>query len=164
VNKRFFPEIIGFLFVFLLAFLISGKPEIPKFFSSPTNKKLTPTATPKKLDPIKLIRTEALDSDLKDRNIFDSDGIYLKPGEVKKPPPPENPYTLIGILEGKERKAVFRDYTGAVVVLDKGKKMIDEAVITRIDARSVIIKKDEKEKEVRIFQFQAPKPLYIKNP
>ena len=65
-----------------------------------------------------------------------------------KPVLPENPYTLIGILEGREKKAVLREYTGNLSVLTQGKKLIDEAIITRIDSRSIKVKKDGKEREL----------------
>jgi hypothetical protein len=164
VRKRFLPEVIALLLVFLLAFLISGKPDRSKILSSRAEKRQPLPALPEKPEGLKIIRPESVDQTLKDRNIFETDGAYLKPGETKKAPFPANPYSLIGILEGKERKAVFRDYTGAILVLTKGKKLIDEAVITRIDLRSVVLKKEDQERELKVFQYPNPRPLIIKTP
>jgi hypothetical protein len=103
---------------------------------------------------------------LKDRNIFSADGKYAMPGVSSadmKGALPENPYTLIGILQGEEKKAVFREYTGSVVTLTMGKKLIDESVITRIDSTSVEVKKGNEKRELKIFDVKVPR-LSTKRP
>jgi len=72
-------------------------------------------------------------------------------------PPPENPYTLIGILHGEEKKAVFREYTGSILFLTVGKKLIDDSIITRIDSTSVEVKKGKEKKELKIFDVKVPR-------
>jgi hypothetical protein len=98
---------------------------------------------------------------LKDRNIFAADGKYAiaTSGPGMKGPLPENPYTLIGILRGEEKKAVFRDHTGSILALTVGKELIDGSVITRIDNLSVEVKKGKEKRELRIFSVKKPKPV-----
>lgn len=165
MNKKFLPEILGLLIIFSLAVLFAGRPGIPPFQpSSRAGASPSPPSPQSIAEDAGIKRTGSTTLNLQERNIFSDDGKYLKPGEKPKPVLPENPYTLIGVLNGKERKAVFREYTGNLVVLTKGKKLIDEAVITRIDSRSVQVKKEGKNRELKIFQTAPPKPLKIKNP
>lgn len=90
------------------------------------------------------------------RNIFEPAGNYEKPKELIIIP--ENPYNLIAVLEGKEKKAILREYTGRMVSLKVGDKMIDGAVVIKIDKMSVTAKKGKKEKEYRIFDVKK-KPV-----
>jgi hypothetical protein len=107
---------------------------------------------------------------LKERNIFSPDGSYTpagsytKSGTAFKGPLPENPYTLIGILHGEEKKAVFRDFTGSLITLTVGKKLVDGSVITHIDKLSVRLKKGQEKRELRIFDVKPPQPLTLKKP
>ena len=116
----------------------------------------------------KLIVREVVVSDaLKDRNIFAADGKYAMAttsGPGMKGPLPENPYTLIGILRGEEKKAVFREHTGSILALTVGKELIDGSVITRIDNLSVEVKKGKEKRELRIFSVKKPKPVTRRNP
>ena len=113
-----------------------------------------------------LVREAITYSSLKERNIFSADGIYTTKAEgaAHKGPLPEKPYGLIGILQGEEKKAVFRDPTGAIVTLTLGKKLMDGSVITRINTVSVELEKGEERRELRIFEFKPPKPLTPKKP
>jgi hypothetical protein len=80
---------------------------------------------------------------LRKRNIFSLDGSYTM---VKATKPraqatiPENPYTLMAILQGKEKNALFREFTGAVITAPLHKKMIDGFVVTRIGDLNVQLK------------------------
>jgi hypothetical protein len=87
---------------------------------------------------------------LEKRNIFSPDGSYEM---VKKDliQIPENPYNLIAVLKGKEKKAVFREFTGNMVSLKVGDKLIDGATITDIREMTVKVKKGREIKEYRIF-------------
>ena len=89
------------------------------------------------------------------RNIFELDGNYAPPPELIIIP--EKPYNLIAVLAGKEKRAIMRDYTGRVVSLKIGDKMIDESVVTDIDRLSVTAKKGKKKKEYRIFEVKKKK-------
>jgi len=110
-----------------------------------------------KKEPKGIIRSAASDETLKGRNIFAADGSYALAGTGMKGPLPENPYTLVGVLRGPEKKAVFREYTGSIVTLTVGNKLIDGAVITRIDNLSVKVKKGKERRELRIFHVDNPK-------
>jgi hypothetical protein len=114
-----------------------------------------------------IVRDAVASKALKDRNIFSVDGKYPTSGvgsAETKGPLPENPYTLIGILQGEEKKAVFREHTGSIITLTVGKKLIDDSVITRIDNLSVQVKKGKEERELRIFSVKKPKPVTRQNP
>jgi len=104
---------------------------------------------------------------LKDRNIFSADGKYpifaVGTAGVKEALP-ENPYTLIGILHGEEKKAVFRDHTGSIIALTVGKKLIDDSVITRIDSTSVEVTKGKEKRELKIFSVKVPRLSTGKKP
>ena len=89
------------------------------------------------------------------RNIFEPEGNYEKPKELIIIP--ENPYNLIAVLEGKEKRAILREYTGRMVSLKIGDKMIDGAVVIKIDKLSVTAKKGAKKKEYRIFDVKNKK-------
>jgi len=89
------------------------------------------------------------------RNIFEPDGGYEKPAELIIIP--ENPYNLIAVLEGKEKQAIMREYTGRMVSFKIGDKMIDGAVVTGMDKMSVTVKRGKKEKEYRIFDVKPKK-------
>ncbi len=89
------------------------------------------------------------------RNIFDLEGNYEKPKELIIIP--ENPYNLIAVLEGKEKRAILREYTGRMVSLKIGDKMVDDAVVIKIDKLSVTAKIGTKKKEYRIFEVKKIK-------
>lgn len=91
---------------------------------------------------------------LKDRNIFSADGRYPIITEQGIKEIPEVPYTLLGVIHGRNKKAVFRDYTGAVLAFGMGAKMIDGSVVTDISRMSVKAKKGKKEREYRIFHLE----------
>jgi len=89
---------------------------------------------------------------LEARNIFAPDGNYEKPKELKIIP--ENPYNLIAVLQGKENRAIFMEYTGSALSFKVGDKMIDGAIVKKIDRLSVTVKKGKKLKEYRIFEVK----------
>lgn len=91
---------------------------------------------------------------LEERNIFSMDGTYKSAKD--KVALPENPYTFIGVLGSNEKQAVFREYTGHIITLKKGDKLIDDFVIKDIDNLYVKLTKGKgkAEKEMRIFYFK----------
>jgi hypothetical protein len=66
------------------------------------------------------------------------------------------PYKLIGILNGKERKAVIRDYKNSVIVVAVGAKLGDGSVVTGIGDVLVRLKKGKENIELKIFGSRAP--------
>jgi len=145
------PDILCILLVIGMAFLFAGKPVID--LNSPPSASDTALAVKhaetgkeghglaKKIEQLQ---------EIKARNIFAATGIYADTDAANRPLP-DKPYTLIGVLYGKEMKAVFAEYTGAVVTMTVGKKMIDGFVITKIGSTSVKLKRGEEGKELRTF-------------
>jgi len=111
-----------------------------------------------------IVREIATIGVLKERNLFGLFGHDPVTGKTLKTPLSKNPYTLIGILQGEEKKAVFREPSGAIVALTSGKKLVDGSEITRIDDFSVRVKKGDEEREIRIFNIKTPSPFIRKKP
>ncbi|MGA3209241.1 MAG: hypothetical protein ABSE05_15650 [Syntrophales bacterium] len=151
--RQYTQDIASIALVLILAFLLSGRPSIdlsvhPSVSHEEASEKSS-SAEQQKKEVIK--RRTVSDDILKNRNIFAESGSYAAPGVIAGQALPPNPYKLISVLQGKEKKAVFREYTGAVVTLPVGKKMIDDFIITKIESVSVKLKKDKEEKELRLF-------------
>jgi hypothetical protein len=73
---------------------------------------------------------------------------------------------LIGILEGADKKAVFKDQPGNLAILETGRALPDGSVITHIDSRSVRLKIGKDKKDLTLYgqafeknQFQTFQPL-----
>lgn len=90
---------------------------------------------------------------IEDRNIFSQEGSYEATKGLLQIP--ENPYNLVAVLRGKEKRAVFREFTGNMVSLKVGDRLIDGAVVNDIDDMSVKIKKGRETKEYRIFEVKS---------
>ena len=161
--KRYLLDFLCVVLIVSIAVLAAGKPAVdlnPR--PSVTDKRQPPDAkkpgTKKMLKEI--VRDIVTSGVLKERNIFAPDGKYpiLTSGGVIAGPSPENPetYTLIGILDGEEKKAVFRESTGSIVALTVGKKLKDGSVLTRIDKFAVEVKKGEEKRELRLFSVEVP--------
>ena len=103
-----------------------------------------------------IIRDVAVLRALKERNIFAAAESYARSKSEMQGLLSKGPYALIGVLQGEEKKAVFREQTGSIVTLTVGKKLIDGSVITRIEDRSVEVMKGEEKKELRIFKVKVP--------
>lgn len=93
---------------------------------------------------------------LDERNIFSETGSYETAKGLLQIP--ENPYNLIAVLRGMEKRAVFREFTGNMVSLKVGDKLIDGAVIEDIGDMSVKIKKGKETKDYRIFEVKGIAP------
>ncbi len=147
--KRFLPDGAVLLMMVAMAAIFAGRPQVsveerPR---QPAAVQAQAPAATNAAAPL-LRRPVEEDKFLKARNIFSATGTYEDPD---KPPIPKNPYNLIAVLQGKEKKAVFRDYQGKVSTLETGKEMLDKFVIVRIDNASVQLAKGEEKKELRLF-------------
>jgi len=170
---KYLLDIICVVIVVILALLTTQRPVIDLSIRPSIADKRQPQDTKKektKNVQKEIVRDVVTSKVLKDRNIFSADGKYPTSGAGSadmgagvKAALPENPYTLIGILQGEEKKAVFREYTGSIVTLTVGKKLIDDSVITRINNTSVEVKKGKEKKELRIFDVKVP-PLRHPSP
>lgn len=168
--KKYFLDILCLFLIAIGGFFVVQRPTadliLPPSFSEkrgPLDRQKEDLPKEKRLE---LIRETIIYNSLKGRNIFSVDGIYpLKmEGAAPRGTLPEKPYTLIGILQGEEKKAVFREHTGAIVTLTIGKKLIDGSVITRINTLSVELERGKEKRELRIFEYKTPKPLTLKKP
>ena len=159
--KKYLLDIISIVLVSTVALLATQKPATdlklrPSFIDD--NGKL-PDVKKEEKEKVRMgiIKEVVALGSLKERNIFSPDGSYTKSGAGLKGPLPENPYTLIGILNGEEKKAVFRDYTGSIIALTVGKKLIDGSVITKIEKLSVQLENEKDKKELKVFDLTDPK-------
>ena len=164
--KKYLLDILCIIAVVIIALLATQKPQRPAVDlklrpSSPSigDKTKLPDAKKEEKEAVqkKIVKEVVVLGALKERNIFSPDGSYVMSGAVLKGPLPENPYTLIGVLKGEEKKAVFRDYTGSIIVLTVGKKLVDGSIITNIDRLSVQLEKGEEKKELKVFDLTDPK-------
>jgi hypothetical protein len=148
--KKFLPDALCILIIMAVAFPVAGRPGIdlnPKpqaVVSVPDQAPARGTEAGER----GIIRPVHSAKALKERNIFTASGSY---GESAGKPLPENPYFLIGVLRGKEMRAVFKDYTGTVGTWSVGKKMIDDFEISRIDSVSVTLKRRDETKVLQLF-------------
>ena len=158
--KKYLLDIISIVLVSALALLATQRPvvDLKGRPSMHDNGKL-PHVKKEEKEKVRMgiIKEDAALGSLKERNIFSPDGSYTKSGAGLKGPLPENPYTLIGILNGEEKKAVFRDHTGSIIALTVGKKLIDGSVITKIERLSVQLENEKGKKELKVFDLTDPK-------
>jgi len=154
---RIFQYRLDILSIFLIitaAVLFAGKPGADlNPLPSITKDKPVPSVQPaeiRKEEPALVGNADQI-KELKGRNIFTASGTYIEAADKKLP---ENPYILIGVLRGMEKKAVFRDYTGSVITLAAGKTLIDGFKIVGIDDISVRLKRRGEKKELRMFDLR----------
>ncbi len=161
--KTYFLDILCVVLTASIAVLAAGRPVVDlNLRPSVTDKRQPPDAKKQEKKNVQkeMVRDIVASDVLKERNIFSPDGKYpiLTSGGVIAGPSPENPetYTLIGILDGEEKKAVFRESTGSIVALTVGKKLKDGSVLTRIDKFAVEVKKGEEKRELKMFNVKVP--------
>ena len=163
--KRYLFDILFAVLAFSIAALAAGKPVVDlNPHPSITDEKQSPDTKKQETKNVqKEIVRETIASDvLRERNIFTPDGKYpiLTPAGVIAGQPPEKldtiTYTLIGVLDGEEKKAVLRESTGSIVALTEGKKLKDGSVITRIDKFAVEMEKGKEKSELKIFNVKVP--------
>ena len=161
VIKEYIPDVSAVLLITLMALIIAGRPGInPQVRpASPYPVKTLPAGSPQELKESKgidraIVSDQAI-KNIKERNIFMESGVYTdSTGQIV----PDNPYALIAVLQGKERKAVFRDYQGKVMTLPAGGKLIDGFVITGIAAMSVRLQRRNEQKNLRLFNAGGSVP------
>jgi hypothetical protein len=166
--SQYLPDILAILMVMIIAYMFAGKPALDlKLSASPGGK---PAQSGQSSDVVKKqpvpgvasqVNEDNADRELKARNIFTANGAYT---DSDNKPIPANPYTLIGVTQGKETKAIFRDYGGSVVTMTVGQKMIDGSVITRIDGASVQLKKGEEKTELKAFDVPNREKTILRKP
>jgi len=153
--KKYAIDILCALVIFTVAFLISGKMTIDPLVSrsvSPKEKR-PDLSKEEKIGSGEIIRETGGAKALKERNIFTLEGGAVPPGLGGPGSPPGPPYTLIGILQGEEKRAVFLESGGKIVTLAVGKILADGSVVTRIDDLSVQLEKGKEKKELKVFDL-----------
>jgi len=89
---------------------------------------------------------------LQARNIFAADGAYALSSAQKASG--EASITLLGVIGGKAKTAIFRDSTGAVVSVAVGEPLSNGAIVTVIDSSSVIAQQGEEKREFVMFDMK----------
>jgi hypothetical protein len=166
--KKYLADILCIAVVAVLAVLGVEKAEIKAKVHPPGGDRGRPAKVEKKEQEkpaAGIIRSSGTAKVLKERNLFAGPGspaAGAQAGAAVGGPPGakitvlQGAYTLIGILNGEQRKAVFRDNSGVVVTLNAGQKLNDGMVITRINERSVELAKGGEKKELKLFDVKVP--------
>jgi hypothetical protein len=157
--KRYLLDVLCIILIIIIPLIAAQRPEVDLTMRSSTGDKGQFSDSKKKENEKvqkEIMKEVVALKSLKERNIFAPDGTYSISETALKGPLPKHPYTLIGILQGEEKKAVFRDYTGSIITLVRGKKLIDGSVIKRIDRLSVELEKGKEKRELRIFDLTNP--------
>lgn len=156
MKKLYFIDLLFIGLSAILAFLLAQKPGTVSGVKPSLPAKAENAGEMADKGPVSALfsRGDVSHMGLNDRNIFSADGRYAQISAQGKKEVPETAYTLLGVIHGKEKKAVFREYTGAVVSFGRGAGMIDGSVITDIGSLSVKVKKGKAEKEYRILDVR----------
>jgi len=150
--RKILPDICIAALIAALAFFITAAPA-PSLYVPSTGSKKT-VAEPGMERRNTWVPVMPLDTTLKERNLFAESGSYDVKDDKKKVVLPENPYFLVAVLLGKEKKAVFREYTGTIRTLTAGNSLIDGAEITEINPQSVKVRKGKEVKELKLFDVR----------
>jgi hypothetical protein len=89
---------------------------------------------------------------LDERNIFVSSGGYEVTKNLMRIP--ENPYTLIAILHGSEKRIVIREFTGDLVSVKEGGTLIDGAIVKKIGDSIVTLEMGNQTRELKILDYK----------
>ncbi len=150
--RKYIVDIVSILVIISGVFIFAGKPQInfnpPPIATVQIDKKAVPDI-PRETKAVqeKASSYEALEK----RNIFTEGGTYVAVLEKSLSALPPNPYTLVAVLQGNDKKAVFREYTGAIITVPVGKKMIDEYVVQSIESLTVKLMRGNEEKKLTVF-------------
>lgn len=162
------PDIFCIILGIAIAYLFAGKPMVD--LPIPSSPMGNPAQSGRSSEAIKKQQDGAVgrqvneddeNKEIKARNIFAANGAYT---DSDNKPIPENPYTLIGVIQGKETKAIFRDYTGSIVTGTAGQKMRDGFIIIEIDDASVKLRKGKEEREMKAFAIPNREKTILENP
>lgn len=144
--RRYLWDIVFIVLAMLIAFLLAGTPEILRIPAT----RPAPPAAPETKSKEKTMEMEKKDTKvLEKRNIFALSGSYQDIAPVSVP---DNPYVLIGVVgEGETVKAIFREYTGKVIKVSPGQRMIDGFSVTAIDKPQIVLKRGNEKKIFNVY-------------
>ncbi|HIJ59502.1 MAG TPA: hypothetical protein HPP56_02635 [Nitrospirae bacterium] len=154
INKNRFDGLFIFLAIVVLLIgidrpqIIDGHEKSDKKEET-SNKELMNDVKADKIDDAEDKDDEDEYKFIKKRNIFAQDGRYEISKFLKQLP--QNPYNLIAVLKGSEKRALFRDYQGNMLFLKEGDKLIDDATLEEIKTTSVKIRREEELLELKVF-------------
>ncbi len=150
--KTYISDIISIACIAAFAFVIAGSPRLDLMHikTNAVQSVKKPAVLESKVQQKGRAPDTSSYTALRERNIFAENGSYVLTVAINQSLP-KNPYKLIGILTGKEKKAVFREYTGTVVTVPVGKKMIDGFEVVVINSISVKLQKEAERKVFRLF-------------
>jgi len=136
--KQYIADILIFLILCLSGFILSEKPQIN--LTAPRKNIAQAEQKPE------IKRHKIQTDDIMVRNLFTMDGKYTDTMQN----PPENPYSLVGVMIGNGKMAVFKDYTGELFTAKEKEKMIDGYTLEKIGENFVILKRGKQQKELKI--------------
>lgn len=160
VKASFFYYEIGIFILFLvLAFFLREKPllKVEKDFANFTSNNFTSNFTGNFTEENNTLNVKNATlklpsySFLKKRNPFSPEGSYI--GK----PIPENPFSLIGIRAGSSPSALLKSFTGEIIVVKEGDKLIDGSRVVKIGENFVIIERLGKKRELKLFSVEVEK-------
>ncbi|MBP1713309.1 MAG: putative exported protein [Deltaproteobacteria bacterium] len=154
--KKYLVDILCVLVVFAGAFLIAERTgiEIPERRTPPSKEKRPDLQKEeKKGQASEIIRQTGDAEPFKEKNAFASGDGKTAAAGGKAARSSENPYSLVGVLQGGEKRAVFLEPGGKIVALAVGKNLADGSVVTRIDDLSVELEKGKEKKNLKLFDL-----------
>jgi hypothetical protein len=157
--RRFLPDIVSIAAIAVIVVFVAVWQNMQMDIQPrPVGQTPLPAKTSEaQPDQRSILNIVVADDALKKRNIFAETGSYVVTKKAIKSASGGEPYTLLGILSGKERKAVIRDEQGIVTYCSVGKK-IGGFIVTRIDNTSVRLKSGTETRELKIFNVQYKPP------
>ena len=94
-----------------------------------------------------------------EKKIFNVYGASLssESGQGDKKNFSDRTFLLVGILEGADKKAIFKDNAGNFTILETGRSLPDGSVIAHIDSISVILRNGKDKKDLTLYAQAFPK-------
>ena len=157
MSKFLIPSVIVAL-SFMLVFLSVEKPKavIEQAPAISPNAAKQPSNQPPSLERLQNQQKDKSYPKLQARNIFSSDGAYALSPEQK--PLGEAAFTLLGVIGGKSKRAIFRDSTGAILSVGEGEPLMNGTVITHIERLSATAERGEDKREFVLFDVKENSP------
>lgn len=133
------PELLILAFLCIAVYYLAEKPKVD----------LQAKKTQVKAQALSEVNRYRVKSEkIMNRNLFAMDGKYE--GTVTSVP--EEPYKLIAVVIGNEKKAILRDFTGQTITAKHNDVLIDGFVLVEIKENSVVLKRGATTKELFIFK------------
>jgi len=160
LEPTFWIEFFFFLIMVILAFIFREKPYRISPLQLEALKKEIKTSNETQQANVKAGKefpsepqkvSNATYAFLKKRNPFSPEGSYLD----KKVP--DNPFTLVAVKVFPEKEAILRFFTGELIKVKEGSTLPEGSKVVKINPNSVILKRLNKERELKIFQVEVEK-------